>query len=130
MNQAFASSSAWINKNGGHFKLYNKKASIVYTVNTFVFIEEAPMSINDDAFAVECDSALTPGGEKIADFPAVYHSGRSTALAFADGHAEIHRWLGATILNCPPTHWNNGPDTSAGDSAQDVDWLVQNTSTQ
>jgi prepilin-type N-terminal cleavage/methylation domain-containing protein/prepilin-type processing-associated H-X9-DG protein len=130
MNQAFASQSAWLNKNGGNYKKFNKKAAILRPSNTFVFIEEAPLSINDDAFAVECDSTLTAGNEKIADFPAVYHGGRSTAMAFSDGHAEIHRWIGTTILNCPPDHWNNGPDTAAGNSAQDIDWLAQNTSAQ
>ena len=131
MNQVFASSSAWINKNGGHFKYYKKAGQIVKPSNTWVFIEEAPLSINDDALAVECDSTLTAGGEKIVDFPAVYHGGRSTTLAFSDGHSEIHRWLGATIINCPPNHWMaTGVDYPANDSAVDVDWLAQNTSTQ
>ena len=129
MNQAFASGSAWINRNGGHFKFYAKKTAIIKPVNTFVFIEEAPMSINDDAMAVECDSTLTAGGEKIVDFPAVYHGGRSTTFAFSDGHSEIHRWVGSTIVNCPNTH-PNGTDYAAGNSAQDVDWLVANTSSQ
>ncbi|MDB6017461.1 MAG: N-terminal cleavage protein [Pedosphaera sp.] len=131
MNQAFASQSAWINKSGGSFKLYQKVGAIVKPVNTFVFIEEAPNSINDDAFAVECSSTLTAGGEKIVDYPAVYHGGRSTTFAFSDGHSEIHRWLGSTILNCPVGHWSQvGADTAAGDSAADIGWLVQNTTTQ
>ena len=132
MNQAFASKSAWINKNGGNFKLFKKKGQIVLPTQTFVFIEEAPDSINDDAFAVECDSTLAVGNEKIVDYPAIYHGGRSTAFAFSDGHAEIHRWLGSTILKCPPTHSTMFPgiDYVAGDSAQDVDWLAKNTSTQ
>ena len=131
MNQAFASQSAWINRSGGSFKLYKKVVSIVKPVNTFVFIEEAPNSINDDAFAVECSSTLTAGGEKIVDYPAVYHGGRSTTFAFSDGHAEIHKWLGSTIRNCPPGHWSSaGVDIAAGDSAADIDWLVENTTTQ
>lgn len=130
MNQVFASTSAWINSGGGNFKMYKKKSLIVKPVNTFVFIEENPLSINDDALAVQCSSTLTPGGEKIVDFPAVYHGGNSTTLAFADGHAEIHRWLGSTILHCPSGRGSNPPATAAGDSAQDVDWLSSNTSSQ
>ncbi|HVU27578.1 MAG TPA: prepilin-type N-terminal cleavage/methylation domain-containing protein [Verrucomicrobiae bacterium] len=115
----------------GSFKRYSKKSSIVRPSNTFVFIEEAPLSINDDGFAVNCDSTLTPGNEDIVDFPAVYHGGHSTALAFSDGHAEIHTWRGSTILNCPNANWCTQPaHTPAGNSAQDIDWLVQNTSTQ
>ena len=129
MNQAFASTSAWINRNGGHFKLFRKKGQIPVPTQTFVFAEEAPASINDDAYAVECDSTLVAGNEKIVDFPAVYHGGRSTTFAFADGHAEIHTWHGSTILHCPIPH-ASGSDYAAGDSSADVDWLVQNTSTQ
>jgi prepilin-type N-terminal cleavage/methylation domain-containing protein/prepilin-type processing-associated H-X9-DG protein len=130
MSQVFQSPDTWINADGGNFKLYKKTASIVLPSNTFVFIEEAPLSINDDGFAVECGSTLTPGGEQIIDFPAVYHGGKSTTMAFSDGHAEIHTWLGSTILNCPPNHWNDGGPTPAGNSAKDIDWLVQNTSSQ
>ncbi len=130
MNQIFASQSAWINAQGGNFKMYNKKTLILKPTNTFVFIEEAPLSINDDAFAVECDPTPGAGNEQIVDFPAVYHGGKSTSLAFSDGHAEVHTWRGSTILNCPPTHWNDGPATAAGDSVGDVDWLTANTSAQ
>lgn len=129
MNQAFGSVSAWLNKGGAQFKFFKKKGDIQKPTQTFVFAEEAPASINDDAFAVECGSTLVAGGEKIVDFPAVYHGGRSTSFAFADGHAEIHKWIGGTILNCPVPH-SSGADYAAQDSAQDIDWLVQNTSTQ
>jgi prepilin-type N-terminal cleavage/methylation domain-containing protein/prepilin-type processing-associated H-X9-DG protein len=130
MSQVFQSPDTWVNVNGGQFKLYKKITAIIRPSNTFVFIEEAPDSINDDGFAVECDSTLKAGGEQIVDFPAVYHGGKSTTMAFSDGHAEIHTWLGSTILNCPPSHWNDGAPTPAGNSASDIDWLVQNTSTQ
>jgi hypothetical protein len=130
MSQVFASTSAWINNPGGNFKSYKKKTSIVYPVNTFVFIEEAPQSINDDAFAVMCGSTLAAGGEQIADFPAVYHGGKSTTLAFSDGHSEIHSWLGTAILHCTPGHFMDGPATAAGNSAVDVDWLAAHTTTQ
>lgn len=129
MNQAFGSVSAWINKGGGNFKLYKRKGSILIPTQTFIFAEEAPASINDDAFAVECSSTLGAGNEKIVDFPAVYHGGNSTSFAFADGHAEIHRWIGSTILNCPIGSPNNR-EVPAGDSATDVDWLAEHTSTQ
>ena len=127
MNQAFASQSAWVDAQG-NFEYFKKKSAIMKQSNTWVFIEEAPLSINDDAFAVICDPTPGAGNEEIADFPALYHGGKSTTFAFADGHAEIHTWLGATILNCPPTHWNDGPETPAGNSAVDVDWLTANTS--
>jgi len=32
----------------------------------------------------------------IIDFPASFHNG-AAGFSFADGHAEIHRWIGKTI---------------------------------
>ncbi|HTB85432.1 MAG TPA: prepilin-type N-terminal cleavage/methylation domain-containing protein [Candidatus Sulfotelmatobacter sp.] len=134
MNQVFASSSAWINIDNGNFALYKKKAAIKVPTQTFVFIEEAPASINDDAFAVACGSTVNGNTPEWVDFPATYHGGHSTTLAFADGHAEIHKWLGSAVLQCPIPHPVTGgsplvPATSAGD-IQDIDWLSSNTSSQ
>jgi prepilin-type processing-associated H-X9-DG protein len=128
MNEVFRAGYNWIQP---PYKVYNKKTAIVRPVNTFVFIEEAPLSMNDDALAV---STVMGGGEQIIDFPAVYHGGRSTTMAFADGHAEIHRWLGTTILTVQPANRQslpgNPPPIPAGDSTSDIDWLISNTTTQ
>jgi prepilin-type N-terminal cleavage/methylation domain-containing protein/prepilin-type processing-associated H-X9-DG protein len=129
MSQVFSLDSAW----DGSFKRYARKGSIVQPVNTFVFIEEAPWSIDDGAFATDLASIPTPpavGGEKIANWPAVYHGGKSTTLAFSDGHAEIHTWVGSFIMHCP-IDWNivaNPPPVDAGNSTVDVDWLAQHAS--
>lgn len=132
MNGAFCSSSnvnRFLDNSGGNFRFFKRKTDVSKPGNTFVFVEESPAGINDDLFAVDCGSALAAGDEKIVDFPAVYHGGHATAFAFADTHAEMHRWLGAAILKCPapPVAWAEFP---AGDSQTDVDWLVQNTSSQ
>lgn len=128
MNQVFMSNSTWINQFGGHFLTYKKKGQIRNAVNTFVFIEEAPASINDDAFAVACDSV--GGNEEVVDVPAVYHGGRSTTLAFSDGHADIHKWLGSTIPSFKGPHQPSvSVSGNAGDVA-DVNWLSANSSTQ
>ena len=131
MSQVFSLDSAW----DGSFKRYARKGSIVQPVNTFVFIEEAPWSVNDGAFAVDLGSInATGGGEDIADWPAVYHGGKSTTLAFSDGHAEIHTWVGSVITQCPiglnAGNGGNHPTKAAGDSMVDVDWLAQHASVQ
>jgi len=58
--------------------------------NTYVFIEEHPDSINDPAFW-----SPSGGGNSFqwVDLPANYHNGAS-ALSFADGRVEHHRWTG------------------------------------
>ena len=126
MSEIFSSDEPW----AGSFHRYKKTGSVIKPSNTFVFMEEAPNSITDDGFAVDCNSVLAAGGEQIIDFPAVYHGGKSTTMAFSDGHGEIHTWLGSTITQCPPGWSNNPQPTNAANSAVDIDWLVQNTSTQ
>lgn len=57
---------------------------------TWVFIDEHEDSIDDSWFAVN----MADRGKltMIANYPASYHNGAG-ALSFADGHAEIHKWL-------------------------------------
>ncbi|MBI5800520.1 MAG: type II secretion system protein [Verrucomicrobia bacterium] len=60
---------------------------------TIIFIEEHPQSINDAWFVVSLagDSPDTPASYVLTDFPASHHGGAG-AVAFNDGHMEIHRW--------------------------------------
>ena len=93
---------------------YGKRSSIIRPnpANLFVLIDENPATINDGYFAASADP------DYIIDYPAAYHDG-GAGLAFADGHAEIHKWqhIGFTppsIANSsgiPPSGRNN-PDTA------------------
>lgn len=60
--------------------------------NAFVFINEHPDSINFGDLAVAMNDGVAPTRIMIIDFPASNHGG-SGALSFADGHAEMHKWL-------------------------------------
>lgn len=73
------------------FKLYSIYATIDLPSKTFVFIDEHPNSINDAAFGWSDDP------QTIVDYPASNHDDRGAGLSFADGHAEIHRWLSTEI---------------------------------
>jgi prepilin-type N-terminal cleavage/methylation domain-containing protein/prepilin-type processing-associated H-X9-DG protein len=97
---------------------YNKMAQLKSPVNMFVTLDEHGDSINDGWFASNPDVLY-----QIVDFPASYHGG-AAGFSFADGHAEVHKWLdgrtkppfvqdGAITLNVP----------SAGN--KDVYWLAQ-----
>ncbi|MEO5802188.1 MAG: type II secretion system protein [Verrucomicrobiota bacterium] len=91
----------------------------------WVIMDEHPDSINDAGLAVEC--GLTNGAANIVDFPASFHNG-ACGIAFADGHSEIHKWIGSTI-KAPVTYTGTLPlNVPAGDSVQDVTWLQQRTS--
>jgi prepilin-type processing-associated H-X9-DG protein len=75
---------------------------------TWISIDEHPNSMNDGAFFAPAPSWI--------DLPANYHDG-SAGVAFADGHAEMHRWQGIVltvpviaggVVSIPPV--TNDPD--------------------
>ena len=111
----------------GTYKLYAKETDIVRPSNTFVFVDEHPDSINDAAFAVQMvKPSDTPNSAKIIDMPASTHNG-ACGFSFADGHSEIHRWVGSTIK--PATRYVNAGvalNIAAKDSFVDAQWLTDN----
>jgi prepilin-type processing-associated H-X9-DG protein len=96
----------------------------------WVFVDEHPNSINDAGLAVEMANT-GPFGSFI-DYPAHFHNG-ACGFSFADGHAEIHKWIGSTIQ--PPVSFTGAPigggasaGKPVGDSAVDLQWLQDHTS--
>lgn len=67
----------------------------------WVFLDENPLSINDGFIL------FIAAGNGVNDRPAVNH-GNSSSFAFADGHAELHKWVD-TFLS--PTATAAGADT-------------------
>ena len=60
---------------------------------TYVLLDERDDSINDGYFAVRMDGFPDrPSQQNIVDYPSSYHNGAG-GFWFADGHAEIHKWL-------------------------------------
>lgn len=92
---------------------------------TYVLLDERDDSINDGYFAVTLDGFQNPKLINIVDYPSAYHNGAG-GFSFADGHAEIHRWLDARTKKnyrrdfhlsvLPPTPSPNNPD---------VQWLME-----
>lgn len=113
------------------WRTYGKTASMIDPgpSQLFIFLDEHPDSINDAGFAVQMRS--TGVFAQIIDYPASYHVGAG-GFSFADGHAEIHRWIGHTIqppvVNGGASLGNGATGASAQDSAVDVTWLQQHTS--
>lgn len=87
---------------------------------TFVFIDEHEDSIDDGWFAV--DMADRGASIIIGNYPASYHNGAG-GLSFADGHAEIHRWLDPrTRIKVTHTYINlNVPSANN----KDITWLQE-----
>lgn len=132
MSQVFGNGE-WLDKafnaSQRRWRTYAKESEIVRPSNTWVFVDEHPDSINDAAFANACTGAEAPTGTggQIIDMPASTHNG-ACGFSFADGHSEIHRWVGRTIK--PPTRYVTGGvqlNIPARDSQVDVFWLQENT---
>ena len=80
----------------------------------FVFIDERPEDIDDWYFLVFMDRESSWG-----NMPAIYHNGAS-GLSFADGHAEIRKWVDPDTLSSKVPANPQGPN--------DVPWIQERTS--
>jgi prepilin-type processing-associated H-X9-DG protein len=89
----------------------------------FTFFEEHPDSMNDCTF-------YPPGGGTNSfrwwDFPGNYHDGAGM-LAFADGHAELHRWIGS-VRTAPVYYFFN--QNSVPNAPEDPRYLYLRTPKQ
>jgi prepilin-type N-terminal cleavage/methylation domain-containing protein len=119
-SQTFAAAN-WLSEYTGGtpaWMQYSKLTTIRDAADTWVFIDENPLTINDGAFAV----AMTPpanfpnGPGYNIDHPASYHS-QASGMSFADGHSVVHHW-NSTIF-CEPSI------TSSSDRSfmSDVQWF-------
>ena len=104
-----------------NYKVFRKLSEMLRPgpSNTFVFLEEREDSINDGFFIVQMDYYPDISKTVMVDYPASYH-GRACDFAFADGHAEIHKWKDARTY--PPlttTLQLNVPQPNS----QDVFWM-------
>ena len=72
------------------------------------------------------NSDTTPGGTGLwNDYPANNHGG-SGALAFADGHAETHKWTDPSLVPNPVKH-QKITNLTATSPYTDLIWLQQRT---
>ncbi|MGO8931587.1 MAG: prepilin-type N-terminal cleavage/methylation domain-containing protein [Limisphaerales bacterium] len=90
----------------------------------WVLIDEREDSINDGLF--QTDLIDRGASARIVDYPASYH-GRAAGILFADGHAEIRRWVDARTT--PPLN----PDSLitlnvASPNNPDVAWIQERSS--
>jgi prepilin-type N-terminal cleavage/methylation domain-containing protein/prepilin-type processing-associated H-X9-DG protein len=106
------------------YRTYSKLSHIVLPSKTWVLDDEHPDSINDAACAVQM-AAPNATSAQIIDFPASYHNG-ACGLSYADGHSEIHKWIG-TKIRPPVRGYDMTLNVPAGDSVRDIVWWSDNT---
>ena len=83
----------------GQGDTFRKYPSIKSTSDTFVFVEDlatAGKGFNQGTWCLQWNASSTSPGHSQSfqgiDPPGVYH-GNVTEFSFADGHAEIHKWV-------------------------------------
>lgn len=80
----------------------------------FVFLDEREEGIDDGYFLVFVNRRSTWG-----NLPAIYHNG-AAGFSFADGHAEVKKWLDPMTLR---------PGTGGSRRApRDTQWIIERTS--
>jgi len=88
-----------------------------------VVIDEHPDSINDGYFLN--NPGLMSTGDTWGDVPASYHNG-ACGISFADGHSEIHKWIGAGTKPRILTKYVGWPALGPNGLA-DYRWLLDRT---
>jgi len=109
----------------GDFSNPEKLSAIIKPgpATAFVFIDERADSINDGFFVVFM--IYTNAEDQLGNIPANYHNGCS-AISFADGHEEIHKWLDPRSE--PPMIPNTLVPLGPVPNDQDIAWLQQHCS--
>lgn len=75
----------------------------------FVCVDERAETINDGWLYMSLngynsDGSINESQLDAYDLPAIYHN-KASSFSFADGHAELHRWLGGSALNDSDIIW-------------------------
>jgi prepilin-type N-terminal cleavage/methylation domain-containing protein len=86
--------------------------------DTWVIMDENPLTINDGSFAVS--AVATPGKTYLIDYPTGLHGGAG-GLAFADGHSIVHKWKDARTYTAPASMHGNGGGGSTVESPDNPD---------
>ncbi len=108
-------------KNWGfsQYAQYLKQASVLRPAKTWLFLDEHPDSINDGYFI------NNPAATSWQDTPASYHGG-ACGFSFADGHAEIRKWLSRTSNYLVQYSYGNRMNFDAAGKL-DFQWYLERT---
>jgi prepilin-type N-terminal cleavage/methylation domain-containing protein/prepilin-type processing-associated H-X9-DG protein len=126
MNSIFGRfSTGFDNTTGGanwgfpQYRQYLKQPQVPRPSKTWLFLDEQPDSINDGYFI------NNPTVSWWQDVPASYHNG-ACGFAFADGHAEIKKWLSNSSKY--PVTYSGLPNKQFDAAGQnDFKWYLERT---
>ena len=110
-------------------RVYGKVSDIAIfpgASDTFIFCEENMCSMNDGYLQV--NAANSGGAATFPDIPGSYHRW-SCGFSFADGHAEIHKWM-TPILKIPVVYKFTENNLLAGPKNADWVWFTQHATSK
>ncbi len=119
----------------GEARIYRKYGDMTDPgpARTAVFLDEREDSINDAMFVIAMEgaapnphSAPNPAAYGIVDYPAAYHGGAG-GFSFADGHAELRRWLDSRTSPRLLKGQNYDFNFKATPNNRDVAWMQENS---
>ena len=104
--------------NGSNEK-YRKSTDFVKrkAVDVIVFLDERPESLNDGWFWSPTSASA------FRDLMSISHGNNSSSFAFADGHAELHRWRDPKVINAKV--YSDLPPASA-----DMAWMFDHVTSR
>lgn len=106
------------------YKVFMKMCDFRFPSDTFTFLDEHPDSINDGWFL----PVLSPTDTKDwQDLPGSFHNG-SCDIAFADGHAELHKWRDASTRKPVTRIYRQGLPFTPPQPTTDLGWVIQHMS--
>lgn len=95
MNNFFGEGASTFGGPSTSYTLYTKLAQVKSPAALFVFADELEQSINDGCLLTQPDTPY-----QMIDYPAAHHDSAG-AFSFADGRAEIHKWVDPRTM--PPS---------------------------
>src|SRR6478609_5945879 len=108
------------NQNNPSYTQFFRITDIPRPADIFVFVEEHPDSINDGYF-------LNRFYEKHwIDLPSSDHNG-AAPFAFADGHAQLHRWVEGSTQQPLQPDTVNFPLALLTNQTTDLNWVLSHT---
>jgi len=128
LSQAMNSRDDWLSFiTKAKYKVFRKQSDIVPmgAARAYVFIDEHPDSLNYGDMAVAMNDGAPPAQIYIIDYPASNHNGAG-GLSFADGHAEIHKWLDPRTR--PPVRNSSLTLVQPSPGNRDMIWLSDRAS--
>jgi prepilin-type N-terminal cleavage/methylation domain-containing protein/prepilin-type processing-associated H-X9-DG protein len=105
------------NTNNPGYKQFLRLSDVPEPSRIFAFVEEHPDSINDGYFLNKYSSY------EWIDLPASYHNGGAN-FAFADGHADAHRWRHGSTKPQPKPDAAELPFTIPDNEHADWYWVL------